>query len=626
MKTFMIKRKATLVLLFIFFYNISLNAQSWTSSGERQITVNQMPSSFFANWYSTDGNNVWTYGITKNYFRANDIFYKYDGIYKSNDNVYTIKISSGSDYRTYYVKDIGSDYIKIGGSNGQFTLYKSNTNLSNSEHSNGHQPSSDERQITVYGGGGVTDTFTDPRDGQTYQTVKIGSQTWMAENLNYETSNSWWYDNSSANGDTYGRLYTWDAALNACPSGWHLPSDDEWTILSDFLGGTNIAGGKMKEAGTAHWNSPNTVPTNSSGFTALPGGYHNSGVSFIDLGYGGYWWSSTEYSGTYAWLRDLYYNSGRVYRHNGPKVHGFSVRCLKSNGNTPPTAIFTVSPSSGTTSTNFAFDASSSTDNETPTSQLQVRWDFDGNGSWDTGWDYDKTTNHQYSNEGTYTAKLEVKDPEGLTGQYTKSITVSNGGGGTGILWFDNFDSYQLNTLPSNWVASGNGDNSYVTNDNYYSIPYSFSIQGISGGDWEGLNYREYDNSYQHYQFEFEYLFTGEGQVGSHNILGSFGIKSDPSWESGYGRIFIRFNTNHDITCYPSGTVIGSFNTNEWIKCKVDYKVLGSTVELKYYINGQLVHQENDNTINEESQLKYVQLISGDTKCLFDDIKVKFIE
>ncbi len=94
--------------------------------------------------------------------------------------------------------------------------------------------------------------------------------------------------------------------------------------------------------------------------------------------------------------------------------------------NTPPTALFTVSPSGGTTSTNFAFDASGSTDNEDPTSNLQVRWDFDGDGSWDTDWNTNKTESHQYSNEDTYTAKLEVKDTEGLTDQYTKSITVSN--------------------------------------------------------------------------------------------------------------------------------------------------------------------------------------------------------
>ncbi|MCF8344105.1 MAG: hypothetical protein K9H13_05645, partial [Bacteroidales bacterium] len=102
---------------------------------------------------------------------------------------------------------------------------------------------------------------------------------------------------------------------------------------------------------------------------------------------------------------------------------------VSGGSNTPPTAIFSVSPSSGSTSTIFEFDGSDSYDNEDPTSQLQVRWDFDGNGTWDTGWDYDKTENHQYSTEGTYTAKMEVKDTEGLTDYATQTVTVDNGGG-----------------------------------------------------------------------------------------------------------------------------------------------------------------------------------------------------
>ena len=184
-------------------------------------------------------------------------------------------------------------------------------------------------------------TLTDPRDGQTYNLVTIGSQTWMAENLNYDTTNSWWYDNDSANGDIYGRLYTWDAALNACPSGWHLPSNVEWKTLEMALGmsqseadntgwrGTD-EGGKMKEAGTAHWNSPNTGATNSSGFTALPGGLRYSNGSFGYLGSYGYWWSSTEYSGTNAWYRLLNYYNAQVYRYSYNKTYGFSVRCLKN--------------------------------------------------------------------------------------------------------------------------------------------------------------------------------------------------------------------------------------------------------------------------------------------------------
>lgn len=196
--------------------------------------------------------------------------------------------------------------------------------------------------IVVSGGGG-TGTFTDPRDGQTYNTVEIGNQEWFAENLNYETSNSWWYENNSANGDIYGRLYTWAAAMNGesssnsvpsgvqgvCPDGWHLPSDAEWTVLTDYLGGESVAGGKMKEAGTAHWNAPNTGATNSSGFTALPGGYRYTYGDFLDLGSSGYWWSATEGSSVDAWRRRLRAGNGIVYRNFTSKGRAFSVRCVR---------------------------------------------------------------------------------------------------------------------------------------------------------------------------------------------------------------------------------------------------------------------------------------------------------
>jgi len=194
------------------------------------------------------------------------------------------------------------------------------------------------KSITVSnGGGGTTGTFTDPRDGQTYATIEIGNQTWFAENLNYETSNSWWYDNSSANGDVYGRLYTWEAALSACPSGWHLPSDEEWKTLEMALGmsqsqADNILwrgtdqGTQMKS--TSGWYS-NGNGTNSSGFNALPGGYRYSSGSFDGLGYYGSWWSATEDSGTGAWYRSLLYDLAQVHRYYHYKTSGFSVRCLK---------------------------------------------------------------------------------------------------------------------------------------------------------------------------------------------------------------------------------------------------------------------------------------------------------
>ena len=198
----------------------------------------------------------------------------------------------------------------------------------------------------------TTGTVTDI-DGNTYQTVKIGEQWWMAENLKVThyrngdaipnvTNDTTWsdlttsaycnYNNNSSNATTYGRFYNWYAvndSRNIAPTGWHVPSDAEWQTLVDYLGGD--AGGKMKETGTTHWNSPNTGATNESGFTALPGGCRFSiGGSFYDMGYYAFFWASTEYGTYYAWSRVLFYYSSSVYRkYYYGKRDGFSVRCVR---------------------------------------------------------------------------------------------------------------------------------------------------------------------------------------------------------------------------------------------------------------------------------------------------------
>ena len=153
-----------------------------------------------------------------------------------------------------------------------------------------------------------------------------------------------YYDNSSTNADTYGALYTWAAAMNGavtssanpsgvqgvCPTGWHLPSDAEWTELTDYLGGESVAGGKMKETGTTHWNSPNTGADNSSGFSALPGGHRNGDDgTFNYVGNNGFWFSSTEYNSSLAWYRGLSSNYASVYLSGSSKSNGFSVRCIR---------------------------------------------------------------------------------------------------------------------------------------------------------------------------------------------------------------------------------------------------------------------------------------------------------
>jgi uncharacterized protein (TIGR02145 family) len=142
------------------------------------------------------------------------------------------------------------------------------------------------------GDGGYTGSYGSVTyGGKTYKTVKIGSQTWFAENLDYAVGGSVCYENSSSNCTKYGRLYNWDDANSACPSGWHLPSDAEWTALENTVGGSSTAGKKLKS--TTGWNN-NGNGINQYGFSALPGGFGNSDGGFLSAGDSGYWWSSTE--------------------------------------------------------------------------------------------------------------------------------------------------------------------------------------------------------------------------------------------------------------------------------------------------------------------------------------------
>ena len=177
----------------------------------------------------------------------------------------------------------------------------------------------------------VTGTFTDSRDGKTYKTVKIGTQTWMAENLAYKSINGCWaYDNNQSNVITYGYLYNGEIAINICPSGWHLPNEDEWATLINYLGGAKIAGGKLKEKGTTHWASPNSGATDESGFTALPGGSGNgSNEHFVTINTIGQWWCSTESEGDLM-IFSMVYSGGFVNDYYFEKRNCFSVRCVRN--------------------------------------------------------------------------------------------------------------------------------------------------------------------------------------------------------------------------------------------------------------------------------------------------------
>jgi uncharacterized protein (TIGR02145 family) len=193
-------------------------------------------------------------------------------------------------------------------------------------------------------------------EGNLYNTVFIGDQQWMAENLKttrfndstsipFVNNTTWgslttpaytWYNNTPSYGDTYGALYNWYSVSTGklCPTGWHVPTDAEWTILTTYLGGVNIAGDKLKEAGTTHWLFDiNNHATNETGFTGLPGGMRATDNAFYYIVMLGRWWSSTENSQntTGVWYRGLEYTSGRVVVTYEWKQTGYSVRCIKDN-------------------------------------------------------------------------------------------------------------------------------------------------------------------------------------------------------------------------------------------------------------------------------------------------------
>ncbi len=171
-----------------------------------------------------------------------------------------------------------------------------------------------------------TGSFTDSRDGKVYKTVKIGDNVWFAQNLNFEIENSWAYDEKEENANIYGRLYTLEAAEKACPAGWHLATEAEWTSLST-LENESITGGKLKTV--EYWDAPNTGADNSFGFNAVPGGYKSPEGEFTDLGKIAAYWTSSEKSVNTAWRIFLLYNNSGIMRGMDLKTHAFSVRCVK---------------------------------------------------------------------------------------------------------------------------------------------------------------------------------------------------------------------------------------------------------------------------------------------------------
>ena len=181
----------------------------------------------------------------------------------------------------------------------------------------------------------------DDRDAQSYGVTQIGDLIWMSENLNYSApEGSWYYNNDSINNSKYGRLYSWETAREACPTGWHLSTSSDWTQLIEFLGGTNVAGGKLKQTGTDQWAPPNSGATDEFGFEALPGGYRTSSQGFSSIdSIAVFAVADSLGQKEFSWYQ-VYYDSENIdLLQDTSSSIGFSVRCVKgSSANTIPPA------------------------------------------------------------------------------------------------------------------------------------------------------------------------------------------------------------------------------------------------------------------------------------------------
>ena len=250
---------------------------------------------------------------------------------------------------TAYVKDEKNAYMCVDGDwvpeeeNSSSSIASSSSTIRNDNSSSSSETTQSSSSSENISAGSVYDatakTLTDLRDGQTYKTVTIGDQVWMAENLNYaytdvpyeyngytSDSTSWCYNNDPSNCSKYGRLYTWVAATTVCPSGWHLPSTTEWKTLFTAVGGSSTAGTVLKSTG-GWYNDGNG--TDAFGFSALPAGCKYSLGDYDYEGSQAYFWSSSEDGSDYAYNMLLDYYGDNVRLLNTSKSLGFSVRCLK---------------------------------------------------------------------------------------------------------------------------------------------------------------------------------------------------------------------------------------------------------------------------------------------------------
>ncbi len=385
-------------------------------------------------------------------------------------------------------------------------------------------------------------------DGNNYPVVKIGDQWWMAENLkttSYKDGspiplvpdyNTWkdlktpgycWFNNDTFYKNTYGALYNWLTVNTGklAPTGWHVPSDAEWTVLTTFLGYEDIAGGKMKETGTTHWKATNTGATNSSGFTGLPGGYRDYNGHYNDLADRAVFWSTSDANTGDAWLRELHYSFNYVNRFDWYQVHGYSVRCIKNDINYPAEPMVTtaaatnISQTAATSGGNVTSQGSSAvtvrgvcwSTSSAPTIAGSHTTDGTGTGSFSssiTGLTantpyfvraYAKNSvGTTYGNEVTFTTPINLNSPTLTTTALTNisQTTATSGGNVTsqgssavtarGVCW----STLSAPTIAGSHTSDGTGTGSFTSsltgltaNTPYFVRAYATNSVGTSYGN-----------------------------------------------------------------------------------------------------------------------------------------------
>jgi uncharacterized protein (TIGR02145 family) len=404
----------------------------------------------------------------------------------------------------------------------------------------------------------VMGVLIDSRDGQTYKTVTIGTQIWMAENLNYETTNSYCYDDDPSNCSNYGRLYTWAAAATACPIGWHLPSDDEWNTLFIAVGGDSIAGKMLKSAGG--WNDNHGASGNGTdtyAFSALPAGVRIYG----DWGYdyegtvAHFWSSSTEggFDGVYNVLMGYGYDDADLDYTD--KYNGYSVRCLKDYSEAPMQSSSSVkSSSSAKSSSSLAKSSSSESSSSVSEVSSSSLKDFD--------WSLPKET---YLNpEIKYDSVTDTRDGKvyrtvkiGEQTWMAENLNFDPGQGGSGE---DKYDwSWCYNDEPANcdvtgrfytWAAAIDSVKLANDADNPLECGYdkfcdlTGTVQGICPTGWHLPS-----------QTEWDVLFTA---VGGQSSAGKV-LKSQSGWYKNKGTDAFGF------AVLPAGLWNHAFNYDGWL-------------------------------------------------------------